>query len=329
MNKRVVLVIKVVVLLAVVGLVGWKLRAAWQDVTSKAVSIDWRFGGLGVLGFAGSMITSGLVWRWLAWRMGDRSPTLPLLGAYTFSQTGKYIPGKVALLLMRIERAGRFGMSPGVCTLSTILENALYMVSGGLVGMVAILRVTDGVEPGRRALVWVATGTAVAVLAAACHPRVFYGLVNRLLKKMNKPQVPAKRQLRAGVLAAAVAGFVPCWLFGGFALWAAGRCVADLPVWGTEWFAGAFALSVIIGMASLMPGGFLVRETVLGAAVVFQLKQAGVEPARAVILGTVAAGLQRLFQLVAEVVLGVVGVIVTGAGTREGKGSEAAPGGGI
>jgi len=47
----------------------------------------------------------------------------------------------VFLLLMRIERTGRLGMPARVCTLSTLLETALYMISGAIVGMLGIVRI--------------------------------------------------------------------------------------------------------------------------------------------------------------------------------------------
>ena len=315
MNKRLLFWLKVLLLLTVAGIVAWKLHAAWLKVQDLHLAIDWRWGGVALAGFAGSMLTSALVWRWLAGRMGDRSPALPLLASYTYSQMGKYIPGKVVLLLMRIERAQRFGMAPAVCTLSTLLENALYMISGGLVGMLAIVRIAGEVVPKYRVLLWPVTSAGVLLLIAACAPPVFYGLVNRVLGKMKRPEVPAQERLAAGTLALAVLGFVPCWLFGGLAMWGSLRCVQPaehpVPLADCWWFAGAYALSVIIGMASLLPGGTLIREAVLGAAAAFQFAAQGVEHSQALLLGTAVAILQRIFQLVVEMLLGLLGMLLT------------------
>jgi hypothetical protein len=269
------------------------------------------------------MLTSGLIWRWLAHRMerrgvagGTITPpgrTLPLVASYTFSQLGKYIPGKVALLLMRIERARRFGMSPRICTLSTILENALYMISGGLVGMVAIVKVASVPEMEKyRLLLWPVTAGAMAVLAVGCYPPVFYGLVNRLLRKMKREEVGRDAWLGLGTLVTGVIAFVPCWFFGGIALWSSARAIHDINLADSGWFAGAYALSVIIGMASLLPGGAGVRDAMLGAAAVLQFQQAGVGHAQAVVLGGVVAILQRLFQVIAELIMGGLGGALTG-----------------
>jgi hypothetical protein len=242
--------------------------------------------------------------------MGDRGPALPLLGAYTFSQMGKYVPGKVALLLMRIERAGRFGMSAQTCTLSTLLENALYMVSGGIVGMVAIARIAGALDPRARLLIWPATIGGVAVLLIVCYPPVFYALVNRLLRGMKKPAVKPEQRLGMRILVVAIIGFLPCWLCGGVALWASAQAVQPIPLAENWWFAGAFALSVIIGMGSFLPGGLGIREAVILATVQLALAPA-MGHNKAVIAAGIVAVLQRVFQLAAEVLLGVAGALLT------------------
>ena len=311
MNQRLLFWLKVALLVTVAGIIAWKLHAAWRDVANKHLAIDWRWGAIALAGFTGSMLTSALVWRCLARRMGDRSPTFPLLASYTYSQMGKYIPGKVILLLMRIERAQRFGMAPAVCTLSTLLENALYMISGGLVGMLAIVRLAGDVDPKYRALLWPATIAGVLLLMAACAPPVFYGLFNRILRQMKRPEIPPQDRLAAATLALAVLGFIPCWLFGGLAMWGSCQCVHPVPLADCWWFAGAYALSVIIGMASLLPGGAGIREAVLLSAAALQFAAQGVEHSQALLLGTAVAILQRLFQLVVEMLLGLLGMLVT------------------
>ena len=191
MNRRFIFWIKVVVTLVIAAIVAWKLYDSWQKVAVKQIAIDWRWGPLAVAGFSLSMLTSASVWRWLAGRMGARGPTLPLLASYTYSQMGKYIPGKVVLLWMRIERSGRFGMTPAACTLSTLLENALYMISGGLTGMLAIVRIASVNDPAfarYRPLLWPVTIAVVAVV---------FGLVS-----LAACVVPARRASRMDPLEA-------------------------------------------------------------------------------------------------------------------------------
>jgi hypothetical protein len=319
LRKSIVFAIKLVVMIAVLGLVIWQLRVNWKRVEEKHIDIYWTWGAAAVAGFCGSMLTGSLVWRWLARKMVQRSypdvpriRTLPLVGAYTFSQLGKYIPGKVALLLMRLERTQRFGMPARVCTLSTMLENALFMISGGLVGTIAIFKIAGEMDPRYRILLWPVTIGGMVFLAVGCYPPVFYGLVNRVLLKMKREPVERDAWLGVGTLVMGVIGFLPCWIFGGFALFASARAVHDIPLPDSWWFAGAYALSVIIGMASLLPGGAGVRDAMLGVAAMMAFREAGVPHAQAVVFGGVVAVLQRLFQVIAELIMGGLGAAITG-----------------
>jgi uncharacterized membrane protein YbhN (UPF0104 family) len=320
-KKQIILIVKIIVLLAVAWLVGKQVYKAWTDVEAEKITVNWAWGAVSAAACAGSMLTSALIWRWLAWQMGERHSgrhlkTGPLVGAYTFSQMGKYIPGKVALLAMRIERAGRVGMPVGVCTLATLLENALYVISGGLVGLTSLVRILKELYDEGHIGEWVRQYQGVVLVLAivglfvGSSPKVFYGLVNVLLRKMKKPEVAPEQRLRMPVIVLAVLGFVPCWAFGGVALWATARSVYPLNPADCLWFAGAYALSVILGMVFLTPGGLGVREAVLFAAIMLQLSPA-VGHAEAVKMAGIVSLLQRLFQVIAEVLLGVIGGVVT------------------
>jgi hypothetical protein len=127
---------------------------------------------------------------------------------------------------------------------------------------------------------------------------------------MKRPEVPSTERLGVGTLALAVVGFMPCWLFGGLALWAATRAVQAVPLSDCWWFGGAFALSVIIGMASFLPGGALIREAVIWAVVTLELSQ-HMPHDEAKRIATVVAILLRVFQLAAELTLGTLGGILT------------------
>jgi len=317
MKNSLILILKILFVVVLVRWLGEKFYDSWVKVgdgisaSKQPITINWAYGIVAAGGFCASMLTSAMVWRWLAAKMGDRSPAVPVLGAYTFSQMGKYIPGKVWLLFMRIERAGRFGMSARVCTLATILENALYMISGGLVGMAAIVHLADHIDARFRPFIWPVTVVAIAALLVVCYPPVFYGMVNRIMRRLKQTIVPPQEQLGVGTLAFAAIGFVPCWIFGGIALWASTQAVHPIALADCWWFPGAFALSVIIGMGSFLPGGALVRESLLTIAVMLQLSRTIPQQDAWVIAGIVAV-LQRLFQVIAEAVLGISGAMITG-----------------
>ncbi len=294
MKKNIVWMIKLVVMAAIFAFVAIKLARAWHNVGLQHLRLDWRFEPLIPLAFLGIMTTGALTWLWLARRMGDRSPTVPLLGAYTFSQAGKYAPGKVFLVLMRVDRTHRAGMSRETCVLSTLLENAMYTLSGALVGAVALLVVARDhpLYLGLCALL-------ILLLLGVFHPRVFFPLLNMALKSIKRGPIAPGRRFRLAHMVGAVIMFLPCWIFGGLALWASVRAMQPIALYDWPRLCGVFALSVSLGMFSLLPGGLGVREAVQA------LFLAPLVGSPAIVVAAVA--LPRVFQIMVELTLAGLG----------------------
>lgn len=301
-KKRLILAAKILLMAAVIGFIVKKFGESWNEVSNQQLHIDWRFAFLTIGCFACSMMTNTLVWRWLAWRMGDRSRTLPLLGAYLFSQMGKYAPGKIMLLLMRIERAGRVGMDKKTVVVSTLVENAMYMVSGGVTALLTLALFLI-----YRPVFLVAVLVPLVALVVVFHPRVFYRLVNKMLVKWNQPPVAAEEQLRKRDLALSVVMFTPVWIFGGVGLWAAARTVTMIPVESITNLPGAFALSVTGGMASFLPGGLGIAEAI---------KSLFLDPITGPKAAVLAVAIQRMAQIIVEVILGTAGALLTNVGKK-------------
>ena len=299
MNKKWIFWLKLLACLALVGVVGWQLHGQWKVIAGQPLTVQWEFVPVALGGFVGLMLTSGLVWVWMGRQMGDRSPIIGLLGAYVFSQMFKYIPGKVALLFARIDRAGRLGMDARVVTLSTVLENLMYMVSGALVGAITV-----GFVARENTKLLVTMAVMVAGILAACHPKVFYFVVNKALVKFKRPPVDVAHRMSMWKLLLAVTMFMPCWVFGGLTLWASIRCCGGaIATEDVMKLPGAFAASVIGGMAvAVTPGGVGARETII------LLVLGKMVNAQALV---VSVALGRLFQVTVELILGMLGMSLT------------------
>jgi uncharacterized membrane protein YbhN (UPF0104 family) len=310
--------IKVAVLGVVLAAVGWHLNSAWSEVKlvqlADAVRIDWRWSVVSMLGFAGELWIAAAIWIRLQKRMEPSGTRLQLYGAYFFSQLGKYIPGKVVLLLMRLERTVRLGASSRSVTISTLMENAAYMVSGGALGILVLQQFVGRADAAYKNLLLV-SALSIAAMLAAMHPAVFYRFVNLLLRRMGRPEVDTGRRLPASAIMLSILLMIPCWLFGGLAAWASARCLVPVGV-GQFWsLTGAFSISVLAGMISLLPGGLGIREAVQGIlvypVVMSALPAAGGLPAEAKIIVAMMVMLQRLFQIAVEVGLGLTGGFLT------------------
>jgi uncharacterized membrane protein YbhN (UPF0104 family) len=318
-RKNLIAAIKLCLLFVVLAVVGWNVYAAWRDVgiaqLRTAIAIDWRWSALSLLGFACIILTSATAWFWLLRRLDPAGSPLRLYGAYCFSHMGKYVPGKVMLLLMRLERAERLGVAHLATTLSTIMENAAYMVSGAAVGIAVLLHFMVQRNPaGHLWLLLVAT-CSIVVLLVAIHPGVFYRLTNHVLNWIGRPVIEPGRRLPMSAVMVSTVMMIPCWFFGGLALWAATRCL--VPV-GFDHFwvlMSAYALSVLLGIISFLPGGLGVRELVQGY-LLFPVVAASIPAtealeAKATIIVAMVVMLQRLFQISTETGLGLLGGAVT------------------
>ena len=311
MNKKLVFWIKLILTVAVVGFIGYEIYKNAGKLRQEHFTVNFGYIAASLAAFAAFMVQSSLVWNWLARRMGDRTPPIRAMGAYVYSQMGKYVPGKVALLLMRVERAKRAGMDPQICIVATLIENAMYMVSGGIIAVATLaFYAQDQLKSKDKPLIFSALIIGLAAMCTVFHPRIFYSLVNRLLRKMNRPEVAPALQLRVPHLIAAVLGFIPCWLLGGLSLWCACRAIhfaaesqfhmpsiADFVT-----FPGAVALGVVSGMAFLTPGGVGTREVAMSLPIL---------PIVGTSWAMLAVGLQRLVQIASEVLLGLIGGALT------------------
>ncbi len=297
MKRTLVIILKFAVMAAILGFVFLKLHRAWQNVGSYSVHLDWRFCILIPLCFVGIMATNALTWLWLARRMGDRSPKVPLLGAYVYSQVGKYAPGKVFLVIIRLGRTHRAGMTREVCLLSTLLENAMYTLSGGLVGAVTLL-----IAARDHPLYIVLCVALITLLLGFFHPRVFFTVINLALKSMKRGPIPPNRRFALSDMIIAVLRFLPCWVFGGIALWASVRSLHPVPMMAIFKLTGVFALSVSLGMFSLLPSGLGVRD---GVQMLFLGPLMGIPQ-----LVVVAVAILRVVQILVELSLAGIGGIV-------------------
>jgi len=309
-RRALIAVLKIALLAVVLCLAGWKLSGAWRELKAQqlgqTVPIDWLWAPFAAAALAGVMFTGAAGWFWLLRRMEPAGAPVRLFGAYFFSQLGKYVPGKIMLLMMRLERTGPLGVSARAATIATLVENATYVVSGAAAGILALAE-----RAGGQSRLAVGVFVAGASLLVAVHPAVFYRLVNAVLRKAGRPQIEPGQRLRTRAILTCVLLMVPCWIFGGIALWSTARCVAPVGIEHVWRLGGAFALSVVLGMMSLLPGGLGVREVTQGVLLVpvllSTLPPAPAASARAQLLAALIVVLQRLLQLTVELTLGLLG----------------------
>lgn len=193
--------------------------------------------------------------RELAWQ--------PQLRVFLASNLGRYMPGKVGLLTIRITAASTLGLAPKLVTSATLIEVMSWMTSSGVVAF-AILSVM-GLPSGADALLPVRIGPGLARAACAGFVLIALGLV--LIDRARLP----RRLLEASGLGPSgplVSRGMMLTHLGYWLSWSAhGTCLvmafgASAPsAFGAS---AAFVLGPVIGfLALLAPAGAGVREAVV------------------------------------------------------------------
>ncbi len=177
---------------------------------------------------------------------------------YLFSILGKYIPGKVFMLLARIPVYREEGVSADKVTVCFLLENGCTVLGAALLFLVSIFFFP--VEELSQ-YKWTAI-LLIAVFFVCIHPKIlnfFLGLLEKITKKkimhipMTYPQI-----LKVVLL------FFTNWLVHGFAFYMLVCSIYPLPFSQCLYVAGLYGLSCIIGILAIFsPSGIGVREGIL------------------------------------------------------------------
>lgn len=227
------------------------------------------------------------------------------LRTYYISQFGKYIPGKVFVLVMRVGMLRHFHGHPIPVAVTATYETLTSMAAGALLGVLFLpaLGVLPAEISANRAALF-----AVAALPLAL--AVLNKLAVRIAKKRRGPNArplpaPSIFLLAQGLLHGA-GGYCLLALSLGCAIRAV---VPHPPAWSTEAYSvemAAVALSYVAGFVIVVaPGGLGAREFVLAAALTPQFA-AALDADAATGLAVVVALVVRLAWTVAELALGLL-----------------------
>ncbi len=227
------------------------------------------------------------------------------LRTYFISQFGKYIPGKVFVLVMRVGMLRPYGASRITVAVTATYETLTSMAAGALLGVLFLP--TLGMLPPE------ISGRTTLLFAMAALPLglgVLNKLVVRIAKKRRGPDArplpaPSIFLLAQGLVHGA-SGYCLLTLSLGFAIRA---LVPNPPEWNAEEYSvemAAVALSYVAGFVIVVaPGGLGAREFVLAAALTPRFTPAiGADAAAGI--AVVVAIVLRLTWTIAELAVGLL-----------------------
>jgi hypothetical protein len=251
---------------AIFGWMIFKVCRHWADVQQRARDISWtNFAIASVLFALFLFIFRSLVWRRIIKRFGHRIPLGPGVRIWSTSELARYIPGVIWQVAGRVYLVKPYGVPGAICAASQVLELVIFLMANLLLGFgcMVVFGLRHMTGPARNWMYVLAV--LVPLLAMILHPRIFYGIMNRVMIRLKKP--PLTQHLSGvelvrlliwnmlGLLVQSVAVFL----------------IVSQPLhlqWAKFYVvAGSYCLAWCAGfLAVLNPGGLGVREAVFIAA---------------------------------------------------------------
>jgi uncharacterized membrane protein YbhN (UPF0104 family) len=250
---------KILIVLVLIG-VGYFFYVTWTNFTSSRDNYEIQFNYfyivLSFLTIVVAYVIAFFNWHLLASSFGLKVPLLKEARAWYLSQLGKYVPGKVSLLLLRLDVYKDY--SKRVVTLATGIEYVSSLAGACLLVLVAVI-FSPIVIPWYIRYVALFFGVFFFVLL---YPPFLIPFVNwgfRLLKREPIVMYPSYWQILRFVLIFLVYSLL--YGLGFFFL------ISSVDAIGFEYYfitTGVYQSSVLIGFAAIiLPSGIGVREGII------------------------------------------------------------------
>jgi uncharacterized membrane protein YbhN (UPF0104 family) len=256
----------------------------------RLANLRWDRIALASLLYAIGLVPPSFLLRRALVSLGQQPRLSTAIMAQLIGHVGKYVPGKAMVVVLRAGVLSRDHVRPLPATISIFLETFLMMAVGAAVAGLVVLWLPVPF--------WI-TLTAVCVALLASLPTLPPILKRIVARSMKMSRAEVDSQIGMGLFAAGWGWSVLSWVFIGasFAtLITAIPTSTALPPW-VELYplaTAAISLAMVIGFASLLPGGAGVRELVLTTVLGVSIGSAH---------GLLAAIAARLMFMIVEAIL--------------------------
>lgn len=241
----------------------------WDSFKAHVYAMSW-----GKLLLASAMFSTFLfVFRAMTWRriligFGHRIPIAPATRIWATSEMARYLPGVIWQVVGRAYLVKPYGVGGAVCSTSQVLELVIFLLANVLVAITCLLwNGTKHLQGSAREWMFCAMAL-VPILLLLLHPKVFYGMMNAILRRRGKPEL--EQSLGFATLAGLLLWNVMGLIWQSLAIWI--LTAESLGLQFTKWWvvAGAYSLAWCAGfLAVWAPGGIGVRELVFVTAMEF------------------------------------------------------------
>lgn len=304
MNRRLSLAIRVAVVGVILAFLVRSVAANWEQVGAFDWRIDPWYGIGAVLCFLGAYAMLPFIWRRVLRALGHDLGSGDAWDIYFMGNLGRYVPGKVWVILGVSYLAGKRGVPSRTAAASAVLAQVYSMLSS--VVFFFLFLIFSGTIGDYTGLWWYVPG-AVGVIVVALMPGLLERMLNLVLARLGRQ--PVSVSIRPLTALGITCWYACSWVLMGLGFAAGLAAVAGpgmVPVWQA---ASIYVVAYAAGFLALFaPGGIGVREGVIG------LLLGNTVPMSVAIL---IAALIRLLATVIE--LACVGVTILRKGLMHGK----------
>jgi uncharacterized membrane protein YbhN (UPF0104 family) len=274
-------------------------RMVWENWSQvKEASFNFRpfHLALSTLFFVLWYVTQIWAWYLITVKLGIAISLRETLESWFYSQLGKYLPGKVWLLLGRYYFYESKGKSRGKISIALYLEVVTVLLAAGLLSAIGTVSFREANAFRSNMEIWWAFLLLIIVFLSL-YPKFLQKILNWILILFHKEPIILSISYRdiSWILLVCILS----WIIGGIGFWIFVDSVFAIPSQHILFLTGALALSSTLGLIALFaPSGLGVREGVL-VYLLSHLMPGGV----AVIISV----LTRIWMTLVEI--GLIGVI--------------------
>ena len=299
--KKIAKLIFIVLVAIFLGIYFYKHKEEFAQIDLSKINIKIFLGAV-FIHFVYKIMQASL-WHYITYLNGCAIKWWDAVVAYLISILGKYIPGKVFMLLARIPSYEEEGKSVAKVSVCFLIENVCTLLGATFLFLISLVFIPSNVfnEMASQYEQYKWAILIVIVLFFICiHPAIinfFLDIVQKLTKKDNlKIPMTYPQMLKVVVL------FILNWIVLGIGYYMVVYAIYPIGPEYMLYVAGVFGLAVMIGILALFaPSGGGVREAVMIALLIPIIRESNAEQ-YAIVISLVA----RLWMTVSE--LSVIGL---------------------
>jgi uncharacterized membrane protein YbhN (UPF0104 family) len=280
---------RVALVLVLLGLLGRHLWRNWDQVKDAQITLRPVPFGLSVVVLAGCFLLYAWGFTYVLKRLGYTMPFGKGFKIANYSQLGKYVPGKLMVIVCRAYLANKVNVPPPVTVAATAIEQVFAVIAAALSFLLSLYlspAFADTVPMGR-------AFALLAVCVVLVQPAVVNASLNFVTRRLHAQSHKVK--LNYGDLLPLTSLYVAMWLLWGISLYFLIDSLRPTPPSQIPLIAGAFSMAWLFGaIAFVVPAGLGARESM------FALLLSSVFPSS---FATLVALLSRLWITAVELAL--------------------------